>query len=84
MYVCVCMCMLLLPSPPLSCSDKVGEERLEQELGELEAGLEAAKEELSVATTSLRAMIRAFKESRLLPQPGQFSSECYIFPHGLM
>ena len=77
MHVCV------LP-PSLPSSDKAGEERLEQELGELEAGLEAAKEELSVATTSLRAMIRAFKESRLLPQPGQFSSERYIFPHGLM
>ena len=56
-------------------SDKEEEERLEQQLTELEAGLEAAKDDLSVATMNLRAMIRAFKESRLLPQPGQFAGE---------
>ena len=47
---------------------------------ELETSLVAAKEDLSVATMRLRAMIRAFKESRLLPQPGQFSGGS---PHSL-
>ena len=42
---------------------------------ELEAGLDAAKDDLSVATMNLRAMIRAFKETRLLPQPGQFAGK---------
>ena len=47
---------------------------------ELKSSLEAAKNDLSEATVKLRAMIRAFKESRLLPQPGQFSG-VYIHMH---
>jgi hypothetical protein len=54
----------------MEASDTV---EVEMELKDLEASLVAAKDELSEATMRLRAMIRAFKESRLLPQPGQFS-----------
>ena len=61
--------------PPFHSEKEEEEERLEGELRELEGRLEAAKEDLSVATMNLRAMIRAFKESRLLPQPGQFAGE---------
>ena len=62
-------------SPPPFHSEKEEEERLEEEL---EGRLEAAKEDLSVATMNLRSMIRAFKESRLLSQPGQFAGELSI------
>ena len=50
-------------------------EGLEKELQELETSLAAAKDDLAEAAMNLRAMIRAFKESRLLPRPGQFSGE---------
>ena len=46
-----------------------------------ESSLEAAKDDLAEATMKLRAMIRAFKESRLLPQPGQFSGVLHTLPH---
>ena len=76
-HACVCVCARVCTCVPCLhlSSDEAGEQRLEQELVELEAGLELAKEELSVATRNLRAMIRAFKESRLLPQPGQFTGK---------
>ena len=48
----------------------------------MEGRLEAAKEDLSVATMNLRSMIRAFKESRLLSQPGQFAGELSHYHHG--
>ncbi|CAI8057604.1 Protein KIAA0100 [Geodia barretti] len=59
-----------LTQRPMEAGEKEEEERLEEEL---EGRLEAAKEDLSVATMNLRSMIRAFKESRLLSQPGQFA-----------
>lgn len=62
-------------------SDSAEENELKAEMEELRSSLETAKNDLSEATVKLRAMIRAFKESRLLPQPGQFSGVLNIYVH---